>query len=130
MTLQRFFITLGLVAVLQTGVFAWRYSDLLYLRQGEAVIVNSSRETFAQHAEAALARPSLTRRHLDTIAAAARKFHATSYEVRALWRRLELDPRDAQLKVQLADALRRSGDLPASEALYLEILRSAGSEGR
>ena len=130
MTLQRFFITLGLVAVLQTGVFAWRYSDLLYLRKGEAVIANSSRETFAENAKVALARPSLTRRHLDTIAAAARKFNEPAYEALALRRRVELDPRDAQLKVQLADALRRAGDLPGSEALYLEILRSAGSEGR
>lgn len=130
MTLPKFFITLGLVALLQSGVFAWRYSDLLYLRQSESAIANSSRETFAVNAEAALARPNLTRRHLDTIAGVARKFSQPGFEVRALWRRVDLDPRDEPLKLQLADALRRSGALAESEALYRDVLRASGSEAR
>ena len=130
MTLQKFFVTLGLVALLQSGVFAWRYSDLLYLGQSETAIANSSRETFVVNAEAALARTTLTRRHLETIAAVANKFNQTGVEVQALWRRLDMDPRDEQLKLQLADALRRSGALAESEALYRDVLRTSGSEAR
>jgi len=130
MTLPKFFATLGLVVLLQSGVFAWRYSDLLYLGQAESVIANSSPETFAQNADAALARTTLTRRHLETIAAVAKKFNEPSFEVRALWRRVDLDPRDEQIKLLLADALRRSGALAESEALYRDVLRAAGSEAR
>jgi hypothetical protein len=130
MTLPKFFVTLGLVALLQSGVFAWRYSDLLYLGQAESVIANSSPETFAQNADAALARTTLTRRHLDTIAAVAKKFNQPGFEVRALRRRLELDRRDEPIKIQLADALRRSGALAESEALYRDVLRASGSEAR
>jgi hypothetical protein len=50
--------------------------------------------------------------------------------VRALWRRVDLDPRDEQIKLQLADALRRSGALAESEALYRDVLRASGSEAR
>lgn len=130
MTLPKFFMTLALVAVLQSGVFAWRYSDLLYLGKSESDIANSSPETFAENAEAALGRTTLTRRHLDTIAAAAKKFNQPDYEVRALRRRVELDVRDEHIKVQLADALRRSGALAESEALYRDVLRASGSEAR
>ena len=130
MTLPKFFITLGLVALLQSGVFAWRYSDLMYLGQSESAIANSSAETFAANAEAALARQALTRRHLDTIAGVARKFNQPGFEVRALWRRVDLDPRDERIKLQLADALRRSGALAESEALYRDVLRASGSEAR
>lgn len=130
MTLPKFFVTLGLVMLLQSGVFAWRYSDLLYLGRSESAIANSSPETFASNAEAALAREALTRRHLDTIAGVARKFNRPGFEVRALRRRLELDRQDEQLKLQLADALRRSGALAESEALYHDVLRASGSEAR
>ena len=130
MTLPKFFITLGFVALLQSGVFAWRYSDLLYLGRAESVITNSSPETFARNAETALARQTLTRRHLETIAGVAKKFNQPGFEVRALRRRLELDGRDEQLKIQLADALQRSGALAESEALYRDVLRASGSEAR
>ena len=130
MTLPKFFFTLGVVTMLQSGVFAWRYSDLLFLGRDEAVIAQSSLETFAQNAESALARETLTRRHLDTIAAAARKFNQPDYEVRALRRRLNMDRDDEQLKLQLADALRRNGNLAESEALYLDVIGTPGSEKR
>lgn len=130
MTLPKFFITLGLIAVLQSGVFAWRYSDLLYLGKAESDIASSSPETFAQNAEAALARTTLTRRHLDTIAGVAKKFNQPDFEVRALRRRVELDVKDDHLRIQLADALRRSGELAESEAVYRDLLRASGSEAR
>ena len=130
MTIPKFALAVGVVALLQTGVFSWRYSDLLYLGKPESVIVSSSHDTFAHHAVAALARTALTRRHLDTIAEAAQKFGENGYEVRARRRRLELDPHDEQLTLQLADALRRSGALAESEALYLDMLRASGSEAR
>jgi tryptophanase len=130
MTLPKFFFTLGIVTLLQTGVFTWRYSDLLFLHRDEAAITQSSFETFAQNAESALARETLTRRHLDTIAAAAKKFKQPDYEVRALRRRLKLDKDSEQLKLQLADALRRNGNLEESEALYADVLGPSGSGKR
>ena len=130
MTLPKFFATLGLVTLLQSGVFAWRYSDLLYLGRPESAITQSSPDTFAQHADAALSRSTLTRRHLETIAAVARKFNRPDYEVRALKRQFEMDRRNEQLKLQLADALRRTGSLAESEALYLDLLDMSGSGRR
>jgi len=130
MTLRRFYLTLGLVALMQSGVFAWVYSDLLYLRQPESIIANSSRDDFARNAESALARTSLTRRHLDTIADVARKFGQSEYEVQALRRRVKLDLHDRTLRLELADALRRNGDVAESEAIYRDALRASVSEAR
>ena len=128
MTLPKFFFTLGLVTLLQSGVFAWRYSDLLFLGRSEAAIAQSSLETFAQNAESALARETLTRRHLDAIVTAAKKFNQPDYEARALKRRLKMDPDDEDVKLLLADALRRSGALAESEALYRDVLGAPGKE--
>ena len=128
MTLPKFFFTLGLVTLLQSGVFAWRYSDLLFLGRSEAAIAQSSLETFAQNAESALARETLTRRHLDAIVTAAKKFNQPDYEARALKRRLKMDPDDEDVKLLLADALRRSGALVESEALYRDVLGAPGKE--
>ena len=130
MTLSKFFATLGLVTLLQSGVFAWRYSDLLYLGRPEAAITQSSPETFAQNAEAALSRSTLTRRHLEAIVAGARKFNWPDYEVRALKRQLESDRTNDQLKLQLADALRRNGALAESEALYNDLIDASASGRR
>lgn len=130
MTIPRYLIALAAALVLQAGVFVWYHSDLLYLRQPVAVIEQDDPDTFAHRAAGALARPALTRHHLDTIATAAQRFGQSSYEVQALDRRLAKDPSDTQVKLRLADALRRAGDFARAEALYAEVLSASGRPGQ
>lgn len=129
MTLPRFAAALVVALLLQAAVFAWRYDDLLYLDR-PVVVAASAPDTFARHASEALSRPRLTRRHLDTIADAAERFGASSYEVQALQRRLEMDPANSRVKLRLADALRRAGKLKEAEELYLGVLNAPGGEAR
>jgi thioredoxin-like negative regulator of GroEL len=124
MTLRRFLLGFTIVLLLQGSVFAWQYRDLLYFRQPVAAIRADQPETFAAHARSALSRQKLTRQHLDTIAVAADGFGKRDIEIQALERRLELDPNDVQVKLRLADALRRAGRFNDAERMYGDLLRS------
>jgi pentatricopeptide repeat protein len=124
MTLQRFLLVFTTVLVLQSSVFAWHYGDLLYFRQTLAAIRADQPESFVTHARAALSRKKLTRQHLDTIAVAADGFGRRDIEIQALERRLELDPDDVQVKLRLADALRRAGRFDDAERMYGDLLRT------
>jgi hypothetical protein len=130
MTIPRFFAVLAIALVLQVGVFAWRYEDLLYLDWSAGTVSASEADTFVHYAGEALARPHLTRRQLDIIASAAGQLGHVDYEARALRRRFEMDPSNDQVKLHLADALRRSGHLDEAEALYLSVLQGSGGGTR
>ena len=130
MTMPRFFSALVVALIVQAGVFALRYDDLLYLRRAPDAIGKDAPSTFAVNAAQALARPDLTRQHLDTIADAARRLGESAFEVRALERRLEMDPMDHQVRLRLADALRRAGRLEEAEAMYLDVARPVRNEER
>jgi hypothetical protein len=130
MTIPRFSVVLAIALLLQAGVFAFAYSDLLYLRRPTDAIASDPRATFRANAEAALSRPDLTRRHLEAIADAAQRFGELKYEVRALERRLVLDPADDRIRLRLADALRRSGQLAKAEAIYLQVAMPAQKGAR
>jgi len=129
-TFPRFGLVLICAVLLQAGVFAWHNTDLLYFRQPVAAIEKDDASRFATHATGALARPKLTRQHLDTIADAAQRLGKTALELQALERRLAKDPSDNQIKLRLADAVRRSGDLARAEALYREVLGASEQEKR
>ena len=45
-------------------------------------------------------------------------------------RRLEKDPSDSQIKLRLADAVRRSGDLARAESLYREVIGASEQDKR
>ena len=124
MTPQRFLLVFTTVLVLQSGVFAWQYRDLLYFQQTVAAIRTDQPESFVTHAQTALSRKKLTRQHLDTIAVAADGFGKRDIEIQALERRLELDPEDVQVKLRVADALRRAGRLDDAERMYGDLLRT------
>jgi thioredoxin-like negative regulator of GroEL len=124
-TIPRFVVALSVALLLQGGVFAWSNTDLLYLRQPVAAIVKDDATVFVRNADEALARPKLTRKHLDTIADAAHQLGRPAQEIQALERRVAADPTDRQLRLRLADALRRGGDLSRSEALYREVIGSS-----
>jgi pentatricopeptide repeat protein len=127
MTTSKFLIGLALAMLLQGSVFAVQYRDLLYFRQPAATIVRDDPATFESNARAALTRRKLTRHHLDTIATAAERFGKTDIQIAALERRLELDPEEGYLRLQLGDALRRAGRFDDAERLYTDLIRS-GSE--
>ena len=129
-TFVRFGLALLCAVLLQAGVFAWHNTDLLYFRQPLSAIEKDDAGRFAMHATGALARPKLTRQHLDTIADAAQRLGQPSLELRALERRLEKDPSDSQIKLRLADAVRRSGDLARAESLYREVIGASEQDKR
>lgn len=110
--------------VVMTALFAWRYSDLLYLRQPVETIQTHGRDEFVAQATLAMARTGLTRKHLDTIADAAFKFGDPRLEAEALERRLKQDPQDVQLQLRLADVLRRTGNFERAETLFRSALAS------
>jgi len=127
-TLPRFVVALSIAVLLQAGIFAWHNTDLLYLRRPVSAIVKDDAHVFSKNAADALTRPKLTRKHLDTIADAAQEFGQPAQEIQALERRLTKDPSDTQVKLRLADALRRGGDLRRAEALYREVIGSPTSQ--
>lgn len=124
--LRRFLAIFGLALVLQSTVFALYYDDLLYLRQPVDAIARDAADVFAKHAERALGREHLTRRHLDTIADSAKAFGLHALECTALERRSAGDPADRAVRLRLADAWRRSGQLSRAEAIYLDMLATRG----
>lgn len=130
MTFFKFFVVLAVAVVLQASVFAWRYSDLLYLSRPVPAIVDGGPERFASRAEEALARRRVTTRHLDRIADAAAEFEADVYERRALERRLALTPEDNRVRLRLAELLARAGETAEAEQLYLDVLRASEREAR
>ena len=129
MTTARFLIGLAIAMLLQGSVFAVQYRDLLYFRQPVTAILRDDPTTFESNARTALTRRKLTRQHLDTIAGAAQRFGKTDIEIGALERRLELDPEEPGVRLQLGDALRRAGRFSDAEALYSDLVRP-GSEKR
>jgi hypothetical protein len=129
MTTAKFLTGLAIAVLLQGSVFAVQYRDLLYFRQPVAAILRDDPTTFEANARTALTRRKLTRLHLDTIARAAERSGKTEIEIAALERRLELDPNEAGVRLQLGDALRRAGRFSEAETLYSELVRP-GSEKR
>jgi thioredoxin-like negative regulator of GroEL len=121
MTIKRFLVVLLLALVLQGMAFAVYYDDLLYLRKPVPALVNDP-QTFEHNARLALNRSSLTRVHLDTIAAAAKGLGDATLEVQALERRAVKDPRDRAVRLRLADALRRAGNYDGAEREYQKLL--------
>lgn len=128
MTLFRFFVVLVLALALQASVFAWRYSDLLYLSRSVSEILDGGPDRFAGHAEDALARRRVTLRHLDQIADAAARFEEPAYERQALERRLAMAPGDNRVRLRLAGLLASAGETGRAEQLYLQVLRASEYE--
>jgi len=121
--LTRFFLVAVLALLFEGGVFAYSYRDLLGLQQTRNLATPTEQSEFLQYAEQALARPKVTRAHLELIAARAQTLKNTSLELRALDACAKLDPDDVQLSLRRADVARRAGDLRRAEQLYADVLR-------
>ena len=111
--------------VIQAAAFSWLYSDLIYLRQPVATLVQHGPERFGRHAVRALERRRLTRGHLETIAEVAQTFRLAHLEVTALERRAALDPGDRRIALRFAEALRRQGDRVRAERIYMQLAEAA-----
>ena len=121
MLLKRFVLVLAVAFAAQAAVFAFTYRDLLALRLPAAALA-ASPLTLTGTAEAALARPTLTRRHLETIAEATHRAGQVDLEVRALARLAALEPGDPTIAVRYGDALRRAGRLDEAEQVFRQVL--------
>lgn len=122
MTLRRLALVAVTALAIQGVAFAYYYDDLLFLRQPVDVVASAPPDVFRAHALTALGRARLTRRHLETIAAAAERQRASDIEVRAAERLAREHRGDVSARLRLADALRRAGRFSDAETIYLDIL--------
>lgn len=122
MTPARFAACVVAAALLEVGIFYVRYRDLLYLRHPTDEIVAGPPDLFLEQAASALERDRLTVKHLEVIAESARRMGRTQLEQRALQRRVQDSPDDHAARLQLGDALRRSGALQRAEEVYVGLL--------
>jgi hypothetical protein len=122
MIVKRFLLVLAAAFVVQAVVFAASYRDLLALRTSPAVLA-ASPAALGHVAETALARPTLTRQHLETLAAAAQEAGRLDLEVRARERLVQQAPGEAGPAIAYGDALRRAGKLDEAEVVFRAVLR-------
>jgi hypothetical protein len=130
MLFKRFFSVLGLALTAQAGVFAFTYRDLLALRKDPSTLAQSP-SVLARVAEAALSRPVLTRRHLETLAQAAHESGDLGIELRALARLTALSPGEPGPALRYGDALRRAGRHDDASRVFQALIdRAYGGETR
>lgn len=127
--LRRFFLLLVLAVAAQGVWFSYHYSDLLALRSSPSQLAGSP-ERFRAVAGQALQRPSLTRRHLETVAEAAKLSGDADIEVRARQRLWRSSTNEQYLGLQLADALRRAKRFEEAERVYQQLLGQTSPAGR
>lgn len=128
MLLKRFLLVMALALVAQAGAFAYYYRDLLVLRSAPTSLA-AAPDTLARTADAALARPAITRQHLETIVVAAHQAGQVGLEVRALARLAALEPDDPAIALRYGDALRRAGRLEEAELVFRRVLASDATRG-
>jgi hypothetical protein len=126
MVMKRFAAVMAVAFALQAVVFSSHYQDLLALRAPATELAASPR-TFQRLAEQALARPRLTRAHLERIAEAATLCGAIDIEVSARERLWSIAPDEPHLGAQLGDALRRARRFDESERVFRQLLATSPS---
>jgi Flp pilus assembly protein TadD len=129
-SVSRFLLFVAFVGALEAGVFAWRYSDLMYLSRPVAALATDPVGAFAPRAAHALAREELTRATLETLANAARARQDRDLAIAALERLAREYEAEARVHVRLADALREAGRLDEARGTYARALAVAGEEPR
>lgn len=115
-------IVLGLL--LEALAFAVWNRDVLRIRRHahEATASAASRDEFTRTANEVLSRKTVTRDTLERVAREAYVLRLTAIEVRALDAGARQSPEDVELRLRLADALRRAGDFSRAETLYQSVL--------
>jgi Flp pilus assembly protein TadD len=123
-------LVVALLGCTELAVFEWRFHDLLYLARPVAVLAREAGERFVPQANHALARPTLTRAKLETIALAATARNDRDLAIRALTRLAREYPSDARVHIRLADALREAGRLEEANQTYRQAIATAAIESR
>lgn len=124
MTVRRFLTLFSVVVLLEVAVFQVVYRDLLWLNQPVAALQAEPVDRAGDTVREALSRPHLSRRHLETLAAATVAPALIDEHVQALKRLYELDPRDTHVTVRLAEAYRRAGTFDEARRLFTAALEA------
>jgi Flp pilus assembly protein TadD len=130
MSLRQFLLVVALLGCAELAVFEWRFHDLRYLARPVAALAREPGERFVPQASHALARPTLTRAKLETIAQAAAARNDRDVAIRALTRLAREYPSDARVHIRLADALREAGRLEEANQAYQQAIAAAAIERR
>ena len=130
MMLRQFAVTLAVLAALEFAVFEWRFHDIVYLSQPAAALTHDAGQEFLSQARHALARPTLTRATLETIAQVAETRHDRDVLIPALARLSNEYPTEAKTHLRLAEALRASGRFDEAEQAYRKAIAATAVEGR
>ena len=130
--LTRFARLMVLGLVLEGVMFTFWYRDILAVRRvaHEATSSGASRDDFAKTAAAVLGRKKVTRDTLERVAREAYVLRLPAIEVDALDAASRQSPNDVELRLRLADALRRTGDFARAEDLYASVLDVPTGAGR
>lgn len=108
----------------ESAIFRHTYRDLLYLGRPVAQIVSDTRGSgpLREYGSRALSRRTLRRKHIETLAQAARKVGDEELYFRAIERLARDYPEDREIQLRRAESLRLAGHLTAAAALYGEVL--------
>jgi tetratricopeptide (TPR) repeat protein len=125
LTVARFLGVLALLMIVEFAVFEWRAGDLIYLNRPVAVLREEPRDRFQTNAERALARPTLTRAKLETIAQTAVARNDSDLAIRSLDRLSRQYQADPEISLRLGEALRNAGRLEEAKRAYQRAARIA-----
>jgi hypothetical protein len=120
MTPRRAALLLAITLVLEWGAFRWRHRDVLWLDTPAAVQADTVEARAA--AEAALARPSLSRRHAEAVIRVTARADMRDLHVRALGRLVVDHPAGPEILLRHAEALRQVGRLEEAARAYRRVL--------
>ena len=130
MSRRQFLLIVVLLGCVELAVFEWRFHDLIYLARPVAALAREAGERFVPRANRALARPTLTRANLETIAQTAAARNDRDLAIRALTRLAHEYPSDARVHIRLADGLREAGRLEEANQVYRQAIATAAIESR
>ena len=117
--LRRLVIGFVVLAVAQVGAFRYLHRDLFWIARpaASAAPADLTREA----AEAALARPALSRWHAEAVIRATDRDGLRDLRLAALARLASTHPDDADLQLRYAEALRVAGQLEAAARVFARV---------
>lgn len=117
--IRRLAIAFLVVVVLQIGAFRYLHRDLFWIARPAASAAPA--DLTRGVAEAALARPALSRWHAEAIIQATDRDGLRDIRLAALDRLATAHPTDVDLQLRYAEALRLDGQLAAAAGLFARV---------